>query len=265
MTGKGNRIENWNADYARLPSTYSEAPRTAADLNVLIRHELVLDDIRHYLPDVPHPRIAEVGCGGARTSVFLAVRGFDVTCTDFAPEALRLARSNFDAAGATGSLVQDDLLHYSLPEATFDCVMSFGLLVQLHLVIPRKWSSQSLIDGLWFPLRLIRNLVLTRDLHRIIERSYRDFPHYENRYSVREYAAAFEAAGNSVLRREATGALYPVIALPGGVDRLLVRVAPHAIRRVIERLDRSEAAMLHRLAPGFYLVCRRDRPTEIAT
>jgi len=59
VTGKGNLIENWNADYAPLPTTYSKAPSTAADLNVLIRHEMVLEDIRRYLPDVPHPRIAE--------------------------------------------------------------------------------------------------------------------------------------------------------------------------------------------------------------
>jgi hypothetical protein len=114
-----------------------------------------------------------------------------------------------------------------------------------------------MMDAVWFPARLVKNLVVTRDLHRIIERSYRDFPHFENRYDVDEYASVFEASGNRVLRREASGALYPFFALPGGVGARLARSGSRAIADIVRRIDRSEASLMHRVAPMFYLICRR--------
>ncbi|MBE3094207.1 MAG: class I SAM-dependent methyltransferase [Actinobacteria bacterium] len=95
----------------------------------------------------------------------MALHGFDVTCADYSQEALRLARANFDAFGAKGSFLLDDLMDSSIPDNTFDCVMSFGLLehfailkpiidiltsivklggIHIHLVVPKKFSTQTI-------------------------------------------------------------------------------------------------------------------------
>lgn len=277
MSQKGNRIDNWNADYSPLGTSYTERPTTAGELSNLIRQEMVLEDIREYLPDVEHPKVVEVGCGGARTSIYLARRGFDVTCTDFAPEALRLARANFEAAGAAGRLLSDDLLRSSLAADTFDCVMSFGLLehfdrideptlamtrlirpggLQLHVIIPKRWSTQSLMDSVWFPGRLLRNAIRGR-FDRIVERSYREFPHFESSFTPTDYIAAFSAAGNDVLRCEGAGTIYPFFALPGPFGKALVRAGRRAIRAAARFVDRQQRGLIVGGAPGFYLVLRR--------
>lgn len=277
MSEKGNRIDNWNADYSPLATSYTENPTTAGELSNLIRHEIVLEDIRKYLPNVENPSIVEVGCGGARTSIYLARRGFEVTCTDFSPEAIRLARANFEAAGTTGRLVQDDLLRSTLSAGAFDCVMSFGLLehfdrisdpiasmtrlirpggLQLHVIIPKRLSTQSVMDAVWFPGRLLRNAIRGQ-FERIVERSFRQFPHFESSFKPSDYIASFSEAGNEVLRCEAAGMIYPFFALPGPLGRTLVRIGHPAIRAAARFVDRTERKPLVNAAPGFYLVLRR--------
>ena len=108
----------------------------------------------------------------ARNSVYLAMRGLDVSCSDNSPEGLCLARSNFSAMDVGGTFLLDDLMNSKIPTESYDCVMSFGLLehfedlrpliknltrlvkpggIQIHVIIPKKFSTQISNNLIWFP------------------------------------------------------------------------------------------------------------------
>lgn len=77
--------------------TYVEDPRNPVDLVQMYGYKVVHNHIRNHLSNITKSKIIEVGCGGARNALYLALNGFDVTCSDYSKEGLRLARTNFDA------------------------------------------------------------------------------------------------------------------------------------------------------------------------
>jgi SAM-dependent methyltransferase len=264
--------------YQPLPITYTERVKTPIDLAEQCCREVLHEDILKYLLNHNTLKILECGCGGARNSLYLALRGFEVACSDFSPEAIRLAQANFAAFGASGTFVLDDLMHSQLPPDSFDCVVSFCLLehfedlqplvtnltrlirpggIQIHLVIPLKFSTQTISQCIWFPYNLLHFAIRKRDFRNIISKSYREFPHFENNFSFREYARAFESGGNAVLRCEAQGVLLPLIYLPFRIGDILVRKFPETLMRLFKRSNRTESRLLHFLSPSFYLVCRK--------
>ncbi len=278
MQGKGNKIENWDKSYEHLPTTYSEELITPANIVNTLQNEFVSEDIERYLANPHQAKILECGCGGARTSLYLSLRGFDVTCSDYAPGAVRLAQDNFAACNAKGTFLQDDLLNSKIPNESFDCVMSFGLLehfedirpiinsitklvkpggIQIHCIIPKKFSTEMIMNIALFPLHFVRNILLG-NFDRIVIRSFRDFPHYENSFNAAEYCNAFEREGNSILRCEAGGIIYPFLCLPFGIGKLLARTFSKSISKLIRKIDRTESPILHFIAPTFYIVCRKN-------
>lgn len=277
MREKGNKIENWEASYKQLKTTYSEAIDSAGNLVNAMQYKFVLEDIEQFLPNSKDSKILECGCGGARTSLYLAKRGFVVTCSDYAPEALRLAKTNFTAFGANGTFLQDDLLNSRIPVESFDCVMSFGLLehfedlklilanitklvrpggIQIHCIIPKKLSTQTLMNLVLYPYQFARN-VFKGKFERIFTASFRDFPHYENTFTAEEYCRALEREGNEILRCEAGGILFPFLILPLGIGDKLVKAFPDFFAKAIRMTDRTESKLLHLIAPTFYIVCRK--------
>ena len=278
MQVKGNKIENWNDSYEHLQTTYSEEFNTPANLVNTLQNEFVYEDIKRYLAGSNEIKVLECGCGGARTSLYLSLRGFDVTCSDYASGAVRLAIDNFAACNAKGTFLQDDLLNSKIPIESFDCVMSFGLLehfedlqpilnsitrlvkpggIQIHCIIPNKLSTETIMNVFLFPLRIIKNIILG-NFDKIITRSYRDFPHYENSFSAVHYCNAFESVGNKILRCEAGGILYPFLNLPFGIGDLLTRAFPQILAKLIRKFDRTESHLLHSISPTFYIVARKN-------
>ena len=241
---------------------------------------MVYNDIQKYLPDYHNAKVLEVGCGGARTSLFLALRGIDVTCTDFALEATRLANSNFAAIGGTGTIIQDDLLNSKLPHESFDCVMSFGLLehfedlrpviksitslvkprgIQIHNIITKKFSTQTIMDAFWFPFKLFKNAIVKKVYKDILRKSYRDFPHYENRFSFSEYCNYFTEGGNTVLKCSPEGVLYPFISsLPLNIGTLIVKKVPNTLCSLFKWTNSTDARLLHLVSPTFYIVTKKN-------
>lgn len=281
MEHKGNVVENWDDSYREYQITYDERLVTPGNIANFVQFQFVYEDLNKFLSGVKDPKTLEVGCGGARTSLFLSLRGFDVTCADNSPEAIRLARSNFASKNARGTFILDDLLNSSLPEGSFDCVMSFGLLehftnihapiraitkllkpggIHIHCVIPKKVSSQTLMDAAYFPARSIRNAWLNRSFKNIFRKSFRDFPHYENSFGERYYADVFTQEGCEVLGCEAGGFLYPFFALPFGVGNLISRHFSHFLVGFIRSTDRSQSRLMHFVSPTFYIVCRKKIP-----
>ena len=277
MPTRENQVENWNASYEQFKTTYSETIDSPANLVNTLQYEFVREDIERFLPNPKEAKILECGCGGARTSLYLAKRGFDVTCSDYAPEALRLAKDNFAACNVKGAFLQDDLLNSGIPAESFDCVMSFGLLehfeelhrilsnitklvkpggIQIHCIIPKKLSTQTLMNLVLYPLRFTKNL-LSGKYERIFTSSFRDFPHYENSFTAEEYCRAFELEGNVILRCEAGGVLFPFLILPLGIGGRLVRAFPRFFAKIVRATDRTESKLMHLIAPTFYIVCRK--------
>lgn len=77
--------------------------------------------------------VLEYGCGAAGMSIYLANKGFDAVACDISFNALRLARLNMtrhlasDLVGRFNPLCAD-VFHLPFADATFDVVMSYGLL-----------------------------------------------------------------------------------------------------------------------------------------
>ena len=278
VPGKGNKVENWNESYEQMGTTYSEAMDTPANLVNKLQFEFVLEDIERFLPAPRQGKILECGCGGARTSLYLARRGFDVSCSDNAPEAIRLAEDNFAACNVRGTFLMDDLLNSKIPAGSFECVMSFGLLehfeelqpivacitklvkpggIQIHCIIPKKVSTRTLMNLALYPFVFLNNLLHGR-IDRIFIASYRDFPHYENAFTAKEYCRAFQREGNTILRCEAGGILLPFFALPMGIGNMLVKAFSETLAKLVRMTDRTESRFMHLMAPTFYIVCRKQ-------
>lgn len=287
MDTKGNRIENWEEQYADLDVTYAEVADTPEHFAQMLGYEFIHEDVQELLPRGRPLEILEVGCGTARNALYLARKGSNVTCSDFAPDALRLARANFDAVGARGSFVLDDLMNSNLPKDHYDAIMSFGLLehfedlapltkslttfvrpggIQLHLIVPKKFSTMHLSYLMWFPYKFLHFAVRKRDFRNIVKRSYRDFPHFENRFTAEQYCEAFRRAGNEIIRCEPQDVLYGFIRVP---PPALGNFVVSAFRKPLERWYRAthrgktHSRLLHWLSPAFVVVCRKNAAVTI--
>jgi SAM-dependent methyltransferase len=86
------------------------------------------------LPRMP-ARTLEVGSGSARLSTWLARAGHLATCLDRSEVGLRVARENFRRIGRPESLSLADAAQAPFADATFDVVLSTGLLE--HFVDPQ--------------------------------------------------------------------------------------------------------------------------------
>ncbi len=278
MNKKSNRIEIWDGQYKQLEVTYTEDYDTLGNLSQKCSYEFTYEDIVEHLPNYKTARILECGCGGARNSLYLALRGVNVICSDYNSEALRLAQANFSAFGAKGTFLLDDLMNSKIPADSFDCVMSFGLMqhfeelqplvasltrlikpggIQIHLIIPKKFSTSIFCYLIWFPYNFLRLAIKKRDFRDIIRRSYRDFPHYENNFSAREYSRAFEEAGNAIIKIEPGDVITPLILWPLGLGDWVVKIFGSQLIKLMRLTHRTESRFLHFLSPTFTVICRK--------
>lgn len=279
MTKKGNLVENWDNAYQNFAVTYHEKIETPIDVSEKCCRELLLEDIRRYIPGAGHKaKILECGCGGARNSLYLALRGFDTTCTDYSPEAVRLAKANFSNFGAQGAFLTDDLMRSQIPDNSFDCVMSFGLLehfeslgllahnltrmvkpggIQIHLIIPGKFSTQTISQVIWFPYQFLHFAVKKRDFRNIVRKSWREFPHFESRFGPRDYTRAFLNAGNEMLRCEARDFLLPLVYLPFRAGNAIVRYFPDMLMKLFRITNRGDSRLLYFFSSAFCVMCRK--------
>lgn len=271
-------IKKWNIEYELLGVTYTESEDTPGNFSQLYSYEFVLEDIIRYIPDHVNAKILEAGCGGARNSLYLSLRGYDVTCSDYSIEALKYAKKNFSAFGAKATFLQDELLNTVLDQESFDCVTSFGLLnhfvelepvinsltslvkpggIQIHHVVPKKFSTQVFGNLIWFPYNFLRLALKKRDFRSIIRRSYRDLPHYQNSFSYQEYAQAFEKAGNEIISVEPCNLIGPLFIWPFGLFNWVVRVFRKPLKKLTKATKRTNSRLVMSLSPAFTVLCRK--------
>ena len=75
----------------------------------------------------------DAGCGSCAHTVRLARRGFNVRAVDFSESALEMARAHLKEAGLGGriALQREDLTRLSFPDASFDYVLCWGVLMHV--------------------------------------------------------------------------------------------------------------------------------------
>jgi SAM-dependent methyltransferase len=282
---KGNKIENWNNQYESLKISYSESSDNLVDLSQNALYRFVYEDIVENLPNYKTAKYLECGCGGARNSLYLALNGLDVTCSDYSTEAIRLAQANFTTFNAKGTFLQDDLLNSKIPDDSFDCVMSFGLLehfrdlrpliksltrmvkpggIQIHVVIPKKFSTDTLANLIRFPYRLFNFLFIKKEFRNIIRRSFRDFPHYENSFSPEEYSKTFKDFGNRIIYCEPWSLLFPLLNF-FLIRDIVVRYFPKQIEKIYRRLrHRTKSRLLYLFSVAYWIVCKKEPSNQIS-
>ena len=83
-------------------------------------------------------RALDLACGGGRTAIWLARRGWRVTAVDFSEVALAAARRRAAAAGAEVEWIAADVLEWAPPAGAFD------LVAMLYLQLPADERARAL-------------------------------------------------------------------------------------------------------------------------
>lgn len=127
-------------------------------------------------------RYLEIGAGRGTASMYLASKGADVTMLDLSPIGLRVAEQNFVKAGLKKpKTLVGDARETGLPAASFDCILSIGLIEHfeypkallqesvrllapggLHygLIIPESGDGKRfVVDSLFAPWRVLSRMV----------------------------------------------------------------------------------------------------------
>ena len=275
---KGNFIQNWDVSYEELATTYNDDHiQSRDDLLQLLEYEYVYEDIIKNIKKPIHEiKTLEIGCGGARVSVYLAKKGMQVTCTDNAREALRLAEANFKKENAKNyTLVEDDLLHSKLIPESYDVVMSFGLLehfldldelftamsrfirpggIHIHDIITKRFSIRKVTE-IWNTIARFLKRFFTFQWKKMFTESYIPFPHYENSYSLDQYVEAMDRSGCNLVYRGGM-VFWTFFALPRSWQRALVSWAkrhPDFFRN----LDRSGKKWMEVVGATWWLVGKK--------
>lgn len=77
-------------------------------------------------------RAIDLGSGTGWNCIFLAQHGFQVTGVDYTPAAIDLGRRRAMEAGVEVEFIQDDLTDLQRVDGTFDLLVDYGTLDDLH-------------------------------------------------------------------------------------------------------------------------------------
>jgi ubiquinone/menaquinone biosynthesis C-methylase UbiE len=270
---KGNLKDNWSKSYESLDTTYETKDiSTRVDLCQKLGYEFVLENIQKRINTSNSYKTLEIGCGGARVSVYLAQKGANVTVADYSKEALRLARANFKKSGIQGTFVIEDACSLNFPDNSFDVTMSFGMLehfedidtpikeavrvlrpggVFIHSIIPKKFSLMSIANAWNFIARFVNNAAKGR-FKNIIHNSRRNFPHYENDYSKKRYLESMKKAGLDECCVTGTG-LWPQFHIPKGLEKVIVKYFEKN-PGLLKSFDRSTSVLTDILGPEYMAI-----------
>ena len=163
-------------------------------------------------------RALEAGCGtGYMASLLQKAHGWPLIPTDISGDGLRYARRM-----GVANRVQSNALSLPFPDATFDLLMSFDLLVHLPQGVEasaaREWSRVLAPGGLLVVRAAAFNTLLSRHSAFVYERQ---------RFTRRQLTRVFAAAGIRILRATyANSLLLPVALFKFRVWEPLLRLPP---------------------------------------
>ncbi len=84
------------------PSRFERMQQRYRSCDIPWDHELPPPEVMAVAERLPAGRILDLGCGAARASIYLAVRGWQADAVDFVPEAIAMAQERVKAAGLAG-------------------------------------------------------------------------------------------------------------------------------------------------------------------
>lgn len=235
--------EFWAGQWTAMGIEAPDAPTWFND-----RDRMLLDFIRPYLPS--SGTVAELGCGSARLLARIGLErpDLDLVAVDYEASALDLVRASSHVYGVPIATTLDDVNALSFADASFDMVLSGGLLE--HFADPTKALGEMVRTlkpgGTFYAAVVPRKLFsLHRPLHR-----WRGPQVFRTTYDAYWYADRLRALG-----------MQDVVPLTKGVYPPLFHHLPAAPRRAIERtlrpLDGSWIA--DRLGYFFVLAGRKPR------
>jgi SAM-dependent methyltransferase len=107
-------------------------------------------------------KVIDLGSGTANNCIFLAQHGFEVTGVDYSTSAIELGRARAREAGVEVEFIQDDLTNLQHITGTYDFLVDYGTLDDLHganrdlyianvLPLTRKGSRFLLYGFEWVP------------------------------------------------------------------------------------------------------------------
>jgi SAM-dependent methyltransferase len=108
---------------------------------------------------IPVGRVLDLGCGNARNAIFLARSGFAVEAVDYSRSAIEWAKECVSEAGATVSLINENVFELNLASDGYDFVYDSGC---FHHIAPHRRTQyvdlvlRALKPGGWFGLTCFR-------------------------------------------------------------------------------------------------------------
>jgi ubiquinone/menaquinone biosynthesis C-methylase UbiE len=258
------RQEVWDRLWSGHQTSYSETAITQWDVFDSVKWAY----LRKLLPK--GGSILECGCGGARMSVYAAKAGFAATMVDISAEALRVARNNFAKEHLLGRFVRARVEKLPFKDASFDAVMSHGLLEHLDDIetplsemsrvlkkggllyadiAPRRLSIQTAGDLFSFTARVFYHLIALKPLK--IRRDLRViFPEYhDNGLSHEDYRLALNACGLKNVKVIGDRP-FPYLSLPHFIERYYLNIMQKSYG-LWKKFDGSPLAL--RLGAGWWV------------
>lgn len=234
-------------------------------------------------PDAKRTASLECGCGTAGVSTFFASKGYLTTMLDSSPNALRLAKSNFNKERLKGFFVRADVEALPFKNHAFDVVMSYGLLEHFEDVypavqemvrvlrpngfffadiVPKRFSVQTL-GNLFFNLPVIL-LYYTLKLSPLagIKRAYRLFrpAFFENSLSYNDYKNIFEKSELVDVKILGNNP-FPTLLLSRPVEKIFVRLLKKTLT-FWARFDMSDSWFSNQFWPRAWWASARKNGTQ---
>lgn len=85
-------------------------------------------------------KVLDLGCGAGGNSIFLAEKGFDVTCTDKDKEVISIIKENYPNINA----INQNILEFSFPKDEYDLILALNVLHFLNFEDIKKILSKML-------------------------------------------------------------------------------------------------------------------------
>lgn len=208
----------------------------------------------YLLPHLPPSGTClEVGCGSARLSRFLARRGYRAVGMDYEPEAVSLARRRAADNRLDVALLLGDAFALPFATASFDVVLSTGLLEHFADPSPIVAEMTRVLrpGGLFYSDIVPKKFSLMRSLQSLKLRR-REF--WERPFNRHQIEALLRDSGLSVTTVFAAGIIPPALPLVGR-SRVLAHLQDRwarAFGRTARRLDATRAA---ELLGVYYFAC----------
>jgi 2-polyprenyl-3-methyl-5-hydroxy-6-metoxy-1,4-benzoquinol methylase len=212
-------------------------------------------------------KIAEVGCGSARLSCFLASCGHDLTCLDYSENALKVAKKNFKLMGYTGQFVKGDVRNLPFEDNSYDVIMSTGLLehFQNPEIIVQEMVKKLKPEGLFYsdivPEKFSSFRCLEYLIYYLTKNFKKEYDHfYENKMDDIQIVDMLDEANLEDITVFAAGVLPPHIPYLTYISsiakiefEILSKIKPSLIK-----LDDTKFAKYF----GFYYFCYGKKPAN---